>query len=153
MRCRSISYLINCFHCGIDCSIKADGIICTSNILINSSRQTNCIDSQICQLTCSIKGTVTANYNDTINSVLSADLCTKLLTLLCTELCTSCCVKDSTTSLDNIRYAARIHINDLLFQQSGVTSHNTLYVQTLRNTGTNNGADCGVHAWSISSTC
>ena len=113
MRSRGITYLVNCFHSSINSGIKTDGILGTSNVKVDGSWNTNCINSKVRKLLCSGKGTVSTDYNKSVNTVLAADLCTTLLSFRCAELSTSCSVKNCTTTLDGVGYISCCHIDDL----------------------------------------
>ena len=104
MRSRCITNLINCFHSSVNSGIKTNSILCTCNIKVNGSWNTNCIDSKICKLLSSGKGTVSTNYYKSVNTMLTADFCTTLLSFRCTEFRTSCSVKNCTAALDCVRY-------------------------------------------------
>ena len=85
MRSRSISYLINCLHGSIDCSIKTNGILGTRNIQVNGSRHTNGVNAESCKFLGTCIGTVTANNNQSINTMFSADFRTFLLSFFRAE--------------------------------------------------------------------
>ena len=102
VRCGSITNFIDCLHCCIYCCIKSDCILCAGNVQVNCSRNTDCIDSKICQLLCTCKRTVSTDNYQSVDSMFLADFCTTLLSFRCTEFCTSCCIKNCTTAFDRI---------------------------------------------------
>ena len=112
MRSRSITYFIDCFHCCIYSSIKSDGIFCTSDIQVDCSRKTDCIDTKVCKFLSTCERTVTTDYNQSVDSMFSADFCTTFLSFLCTEFCTTCCIKNCTTTLNCVGNVFGTHVNN-----------------------------------------
>ena len=112
MRCRSITYLIDCLHGGIDCRIESDGVIGAGNVQIDGSRNANGINAKGCQLTGSPERTVTADDYDAVNTVLVADLRALLLTFRRYKLHTSCCVQDGTSTENDIGHIGTAHVYD-----------------------------------------
>ena len=153
MRSRSITYFVDCFHSSIHSGIKTDGIFCTCDVQVDGSRNTNCVDSQICQLLSTCKRTVTTDNYQTVNAVFSADICCFFLSFFCSHLCTTCCIQDRTTATDDIRYIFCRHIDDLFVQQSVIPFQDTFHVQSFAQSTTNNRTDRSIHSRSISSTC
>ena len=113
MGSRCITNLVNCFHSCINSGIKTDGVLCTCNVKVDGSWNSDCVDSKVSKLLRSSKGTVSTDYNKSVNTVLAADLCTTLLSFRCAELGTSCSVKNCTTTLDGVGYISCCHIDDL----------------------------------------
>ena len=113
MGSRCITNLINCFHSCINSGIKTDGVLCTCNVKVDGSWNSDCVDSKVSKLLRSSKGTVSTDYNKSVNTVLAADLCTTLLSFRCAELGTSCSVKNCTATLDGVGYISCCHIDDL----------------------------------------
>ena len=112
MRCRGITYLIDCLHGGIDCRIESDGVIGAGNVQIDGSRNANGINAKGCQLTGSPERTVTADDYDAVNTVLVADLRALLLTFRRYKLHTSCCVQDGTSTENDIGHIGTAHVYD-----------------------------------------
>ena len=102
MRCGSITNLINSLHCCVYSCIKSDRILGTCNIQVDCSRNTDRIDSKVCELLCTCKRTVTTDNYQSVDSMFFADFSTTLLTFRCTEFCTSCCIKDCSATFDCI---------------------------------------------------
>ena len=150
MRSRRITYFVDCFHSSIHSGIKTDGIFCTCDVQVDGSRNTNCVDSQICQFLSTCKRTVTTDNYQTVNAVFSADICCFFLSFFCSHLC---CIQDRTTATDDIRYIFCRHIDDLFVQQSVIPFQDTFHVQSFAQSTTNNRTDRSIHSRSISSTC
>ena len=112
---RCITDLIDRFHSCIDSCIKSNRIICTCNVKIDRSRKSNRIYSEVRQLLCSGKRSVSSDYYKTVNSVFFTNCCCFLLSFFCTHCLAACCLKNCTTSLDDIRHIACRQINDLFF--------------------------------------
>ena len=90
MGSRSISYLVNRFHSGVDCGIKTDGVIGTCNIEVNGTGKTDCVDAVSGQCLRAAVGTVAADNNQAVDTVLSADIRSDLLYFGVLEFQTSC---------------------------------------------------------------
>ena len=153
MRRRSISNLIDCFHCSIYCCIKTDGVICTCNIKVNGSLNADCIDTLSSKCLCSTIRTVTTNYNKSINSMFAADFCSTLLHFQFCEFRTSGCTQNSTTLLDDIRYISSHHISDFFIEESHISSIYAFNLQPFCDSCSNNCTNGSIHSWCISTTC
>ena len=153
MGSRSITYLVNGFHCCIYGCIKSDRVLCTCDIQIDRARQTNRIDPQCCQLLRSFEGTVTTDNDQSIYSMLLADVCCFFLYFWFNELQASGCLQDRTASLDDLRYTMRIHIYDLFLQKSGISTLNSLDLFTSGNRLSHDCTDGCIHSRCVSTTC
>ena len=153
MRSRSITNFVDCFHSCVNCCIESDCILCTSDIQVNCTRNTDSVDTKISQLLCTCKRTVSTDNYQSIDSMFLTDLSTSLLSFRCTELCTSCCVKNCTASFDCIRYVSGSHINDFFIQKTVVSFINTFDIKSAAETSSYNCTNCSVHSWSITTTC
>ena len=131
MGCGGIAYLIDGFHRSIDRGVKSNGIIGTGDIKVNGSRQTYGIDSKPRQFGSAIKGTITADDNQSFDAMFSAYLCPQLLSLFCTEFLTPRGIKDGSASLYDIRNTAAVHIHDFFLQKSGIATFNAFYFHVL----------------------
>ena len=87
---RCISYLINSLHRCINCCIESNRILCTGNIQIDRSRNTDGINTMLSQCLRTTIRAVSADDNQAINPMFMADIGPLLLTLLRTELVTPC---------------------------------------------------------------
>ena len=153
MRSRSITNLVDCFHSCIYCCIKSNCILCAGNIQVDSTRNTNCINTKISQFLRTCKRTVSTDYYQSVDSMFSADFSASLLTFHCTELRTSCCVKNCTASFDRIRYVSGSHINDFFVQKTIVSLINTFDIKSTAETSSYNCTNRSVHSRSITSAC
>ena len=100
----------------------------TGYIQIDGSRNTYCIYTQVCQLLCSGKRSVSADNNKSVNSIFLTNRCSLLLSFFCTHLLTAGCLQDRTASLDRIRYISCCQIYDLFIKESLVTSADTSHL-------------------------
>src|SRR5699024_4592985 len=83
MRRRSITHLVNSFHRRVYRGVKSNRIFCTGNIQIDGSRNTYCIYTQVCQLLCPGKRSVSADNNKPVNSIFLTNRCSLLLSFFC----------------------------------------------------------------------
>ena len=104
MRCRCITNLIDCFHCCINSCIKSDRVVCTCDIKVDCSWNTNCIYTKVCQFLSSCERTVSTDYYQSVDSVLLTDRSCLLLTFFCTHCLTTSCLENCTTTLNDIRH-------------------------------------------------
>ena len=148
---RGILNLVNCFHRSVYCSVKADGIFGTGNIKVDSSGKSYCVDTQSGQSLGSAVRTVSTDDNNTVNSMLATDVSTLFLIFRFLELEASCCSQNSTASLDNIGNITSLNLNNLFVQESGITSLDSLDLQSSRNRCTCHRTNRCVHSGSISS--
>ena len=153
MRSRCITNFVNGLHGCIAGCIKSDGIFCTGNIQIDGSRDTYCIDAIFRQLLGSTERTVSSDYYHTINSVFTADICCLFLSFRCTHFLTAGCEKDRTTSLYNICNAHGMHINNIFFQKSCVTTADSFYFQSTGQCRTHDSTDGCIHSRCIPTAC
>ena len=59
-------------------------------------------------------------------------------------------VKDRTAAIDRIRNAYAVHIYDFFLKESGVATHDSLYLQAFIDSGSYNRTDCRIHSRGIS---
>ena len=79
----------------------------------------------------------------------SADFGAALLTFLGREFLTAGRVEDRTAAVDRIRNAHTVHIYDFFLKESGVTTHDPLYLQSFIDSGSYNRTNCRVHSRGI----
>ena len=150
---RSITDFINCLHSCIYRCVKSDRILCTINIKIDGSRNSNRIHSKICKFLRSTERSVSSNYYQTVNSILFTDSCCFLLTFFCNHLFTTGRLKNCTSTLNNVWYISCIQIDDFLIEKSLITFSDASYFHTFSKCSSDNSTNCRVHSRSISSTC
>ena len=146
MRSRSISDLIDGFHGCIDSSIKTDGIICTGNIQVNGSGNTDSIDALIGQLLGTGKGTVTTDNYQAIDTILLAGLYCGSQTFRSTHLGTSCCIQDRTAALNDIGNITAGHVYHLIIDQAIIALQDPLYRNVLSQGSSYDRTDRRIHA-------
>ena len=98
MGCGCITYFINGFHRCIHCCIKTNCILCTGDIKVNRSWNTNCINAKCCKFSCTLERTISTNDNNTINTMFTANLSAFLLSFLRTEFRTARCIQKCTAA-------------------------------------------------------
>ena len=81
----SITHLIDRFHSCVYCCVKSDCVICTCDIQIDRSRDSDCIYSKVRKFLCSCERTVTTDNYQTVDAVFFTDRSRLLLSFLCTH--------------------------------------------------------------------
>ena len=70
----------------------------------------------------------------------------QLLAFLGLKFITAGRIKDRAAAVDGIGHADAVHIHDLFLQQSGITSHDALYLHPLIDRRSHNAADRRIHS-------
>lgn len=68
MGLHGITQFVNTLNGGIGSGIKANGVVCADDIVINSSGNANNIDTVLRQSTRTAEGTVTTDCNNSVKS-------------------------------------------------------------------------------------
>src|SRR5699024_12783194 len=92
---------------------KSDGLLCTGDVKVDGTGNSDGIDTQIGQLLRACERTVSTDDNQAIDPVFPADFGSSLLSFRRAELRAPCSIQDRTASLDGIRYVFGSHIYDL----------------------------------------
>ncbi|MNH22853.1 hypothetical protein D3C79_827250 [compost metagenome] len=146
-----ITELIDCIYNHAYCCIKADSVVCERNIIINSSRQSHRVDTELAEFVSTLVRAVAADNYKAVNSHFIQDIRAFLLSFRFHEFETSCRLQDGSSTLDNIANAAQIHRENITVQEALVAALNTEYFNTVIDCTANNRANGGVHALGVSS--
>ena len=149
MGCGCITDFIDRFHRRIHRGVETDRIVGTGNIEVDRSRKTDGVDPKGGKLSGTAEGTVSSDHDDPVNSMFSADFGAALLTFLGREFLTAGRVEDRTAAVDRIRNAHTVHIYDFFLKESGVTTHDPLYLQSFIDSGSYNRTNCRIHSRGI----
>ena len=147
---RCITNLIDGLHRCVYSGIETDRIVGTSDIKVDRSRKADRVDSESGKFSGTAEGTVSSNYNDTVDTMFLTYLSAAPLAFLSREFLTAGSVKDRTAAIDRIRNAYAVHIYDFFLKESGITTHNSLYLQSFIDSGSYDRTDCCIHSRSIS---
>src|SRR5699024_126330 len=109
----SITHLVDRLHSRIHSRVKSDGVLCTGNVKVDGTGNSDGIDTQIGQLLRACERTVSTDDNQALDPVFPADFGSSLLSFRRAELRAPCSIQDRTASLDGIRYVFGSHIYDL----------------------------------------
>src|SRR5699024_9553426 len=88
-----------------------------------------------------------------VNAVFTADLSALLLALRGRKFHAAGGIENGAAPVDNIGNAGGVHIHNLLVQQTGISPHNSLNLQSLVNGYPDHRADRSIHARSIAAAC
>ena len=144
-----VAHLIDRVDCGVDRRVKAYRVLGAGNIEVNGPRHADRIDAELRELARTLKGAVAADDHHTVDAVLFADFRRLALAFLRHHLHAARRIEDGAAAVDDVRDAARIHVDKLLIEQTGVTSHNALYLHAVVQRGANHRADCRIHTGGI----
>ena len=149
---RCVSYLVNGLHRRIDRRIETDGILCTGNVQINRSRQTDGIDAVSRKSLRAPVGAIPSDHHQTVNSVLMTDFRTPLLSFFRPELMTSRRSQNSAAALNRIRYRPLLHIYDLFIQETLISFLNPLHFDPVSDALSDHRTDRRIHTRRVSPT-
>src|SRR5699024_7660879 len=144
-------YFVNCFYGGIDSSIKTDGYICSRNVFVNRSGQSDAGKIILfAEGQRSLEGTVSSNDYHAFYAVflqLFVSFCTSFR---CKKLFASRGLQAGSAPLYNIGYGFGIHLEDIAVYQSPVAVHNAVNFYSIVNARPCNSAYGCVHPRGIS---
>ena len=143
---------IQSFCCSCNGCIKSNCIVCTNDIVIDSSWETNCWETMFSQTHSTMVRTISTNNYYTFDSMFFKLLNTFKLTLKLGKLRIASRLKESTTTAEDVVYAFGIKLEDISFNHTSVSTVNAEYFNSFRNCFENNCTSGSVHTRGISTT-
>src|SRR6185437_3146235 len=147
---RGVPDLIDGFYGGIHGRIETDGKIGTRNIFIDGAGKADTGDIELfAEFMGAPEGTVAADDHQAIDTQFFEVGVGLFPAFVFKEFLTPCSFEYCSAALDDIGDAAAVHRYDIVFDHSAITPHDPKYLQSIINTGTNNGTDGCIHSRSI----
>ena len=147
---RSIADSVHTFHDSVHRCVVADGCVCTIQVVIYRTRQTDYRDVKLhTEIAGTGQRTVTSDDYKSINLLTFASLVSLLHTLRSHEFHRTGSLQDSTSSVDDtadILCRQRLHF---AIDESFVATIDTFDCEIIINTGTCHGTYSGIHARSV----
>ncbi|MNC57285.1 hypothetical protein D3C75_1069340 [compost metagenome] len=131
--------------------IETNGVICEGNIIVNGTRQSHRVDTELAEFVSALVRAVTANNHQAVDSHFIQDIRALLLPFRFHEFETSCRLQNGTSALDNIADTTQIHREDVTVQEALVAALNTEYFNAVIDCTAHNRANGRVHALGVSS--
>ena len=148
----SILDFIQSFCCSCNSCIKSNCIVCTNDIVIDSSWKTNCWETMFSQTHSTMVRAISTDNNYTFDSMLFKLLNTLKLAFKLGKLRIACRLKESTTTAQDVRYTFSVKLENISLNHTSVSTINAEYFNSFRNCFKNNCTSCSVHARGISTT-
>ena len=150
MRGGRITDLIDGLNNGVQGCIVSDCGIGTEEVIVDGARQTD--DREVVfrgENTCSGQRTVTSDHHQRIDALCRHVVVGEFTPFGCFEFCAASRFENCTALLNNVADILCFERNDLVGDQTTITSHDAFDFKAVVNCGTSHRTDCSVHAWSI----
>ena len=149
-----ISKMVNCPKHGVYSRIETDCKIGVSKVVVNRSRKSCYVDSEIVeQIESSVKRAVAAD-NDKIVDIAFSEIFRRLHTnVVILKFRASCGMQNRAALLNDITDASRIHLENVVFDKSAISPFYAVGLITTVNAITNSRSDAGVHTRCVAATC
>lgn len=132
MRGHGVTKLVNGIYNYPYCCIEANRVVRERNVIINRTRQSHCLNSQLAELVSSFVRAVTTDNHKAVDAHFIQDVRTFLLTFRLHEFKTSRRLQNGTSTLNNIAYTAQIHRENVPVQQTLIAALDTIHFNPVK---------------------
>ena len=148
----SITKFVDAFNGSICSGIKANAVIGTADVVINSTGNTDNIDAMLGKGTGTTESTIAANGNNAVQSQELTGGNSPFLTFFGHKLLAACSIENGTAAIDSTGYAAGVHFDNIAVDQTIPATTNTIDFNAMIQTGTHNCTDGSIHTGGIATT-
>ena len=133
-------------HDGVHRGVEADGEVGTGDVVVDGAGDADTVDAFAGQGLGTAEGAVTADDDDAFDAETVAHVGRLLLTAVGHELHAAGRSENGTAALDDVGYAAQIHLRDITGHQAFIAVVDADHTHIVLEAGTDDGTDCCIHA-------
>ena len=144
-----IAKLVDTLNAGIGGRVEADAIICAADVVVDSGRDADDIDTIFAQRASAAEGTVTADGNDAVEAQELTCGNSLALTFLGHKFLAAGCVENCAAAADGMGNALLVQFDNVAGDKAVPATANAVALNTMVHGGTDNSADAGIHTGGV----